>query len=107
MLVEHRGIYVPDAWLCDVAGAHRTTIARWRAAQRLPRAVSLLARVMHDGELELVHDAWSGFRLDRRDGTLWTPGNWPCRPGDVLAIQYRAAQLPELELELATRRLAA
>src|SRR5688572_8181578 len=103
MLTEHRGIYVPDEWLRDVAGAHRTTVARWRAEQRLPRAVSLLVRVMHHGELELTHDAWKGFRLDRRDGTLWTPEGWPCQPGDVLAIRYRAAQLRELERALAQR----
>jgi hypothetical protein len=104
--VEHRGIHVPDEWLTDVAGAHRTTVARWRAAQRLPRAVSLLVRVMHHGELELVHDAWKGFRLERRTGVLWTPDNWPCGPGDVLAIKYRIAQLRALELELARQRLA-
>lgn len=100
MLVEHRGIYVPDDWLRDVAGVHRTTAARWRAAQRLPRAVSLLVRTMHHGELELVHDTWRGFRLDRRDGTLWTPEDYPLKPGDLLAIKYRAAQLRELELAL-------
>ena len=104
MLVEHRGIYVPDDWLVDVAGVHRTTAARWRAAQRLPKSVSLLVRVAHHGELEHVHDLWRGFRLDRRTGTLWTPEGWPCSPGDVLAIRYRAAQLRELELELATTR---
>lgn len=102
--VEHRGIHVPDEWLRDVADAHRTTVARWRETQRLPRAVSLLVRVMHHGELDLVHDAWKGFRLDRRDGTLWTPEDWPCRPTDVLAIKYRAAQLRELEQELALAR---
>jgi hypothetical protein len=100
MRVEHRGIHVPDDWLRDVAGAHRTTVARWRAEQKLPRAVSLLVRVMHHGELELVHDAWKGFRLDRRTGTLWTPDNWPCEPGDVLAIKYRVAQVRALELAL-------
>lgn len=103
MHIEHRGIHVPDDWLSDVAGAHRTTVARWRAAQRLPRAVSLLVRVMHHGELELVHDAWRGYRLDRRDGTLWTPAGWPCRPADIAAIQYRTAQVRALELELAKR----
>jgi hypothetical protein len=105
MLLEHRGIHVTDDWLRDVAGAHRTTVARWRAAQRLPRAVSLLVAVMHHGELELVHDAWRGYRLDRRDGTLWTPTGWPCRPGDIAAIQYRLAQVRALELELARSRL--
>lgn len=103
MLLEHRGIYVPDDWLRDVAGAHRTTVARWRAEQRLPRAVSLLVRVMHDGELELIHDAWRGYRLDRRNGTLWTPTAWPCAPGDIAAIQYRLAQVRALELELTKR----
>lgn len=103
-LEPHAGLYVPDDWLADVAGAHRTTIARWRSSQRLPRAVSLLTRVMHDGELELVHDAWTGFRLDRRSGTLWTPEGWPCAPGDVLAIRYRQAHVRALELELERRR---
>ncbi len=103
MMLEHRGIHVADDWLRDVAGVHRTTVARWRAAQRLPLAVSLLVRVMHHGELELVHDAWRGYRLDRRDGTLWTPANWPCRPADVAAIPYRLAHVRALELELAKR----
>jgi len=105
-MVEHHGIHVHDDWLRDVAGAHRTTVARWRAEQRLPRAVSLLIRVMHHGELELVHDAWRGYQLDRRDGTLWTPTGWPCRPTDLAAIQYRMAQVRALEHELARRRLA-
>jgi hypothetical protein len=107
MLAEHRGIHVPDDWLRDVAGVHRTTVARWRAEQRLPRAVSLLVRVMHHGELELVHELWRDYRLDRRTGTLWTPSGWPCAPADVLAIQYRAAHVRALEAELASRRLAA
>lgn len=94
-----------DDWLRDVAGAHRTTVARWRAAQRLPKAVSLLVRIMHHGELELVHDAWQGFRLDERTGTLWTPEGWPCSPGDILAIRYRIEQLLELERELASQIL--
>ena len=99
--VEHRGIYVPDEFLREIAGAHRTTIARWRAEQRLPRPVSLLVRVVHHGELELVHDTWRGFRLDHRTGTLWTPEGWACTPGDVLAIKYRVAQVRALERELA------
>jgi hypothetical protein len=101
MLLEHHGIHVPDDWLRDVAGVHRITVARWRAAQRLPRAVSLLIRVMHHGELELVHPAWRDHRLDRRDGTLWTPESWPCRPEDLAAIKYRIAQVRELERALA------
>lgn len=100
MLLEHRGIHVSDEWLRTVAGAHRTTVARWREAQRLPRAVSLLVRVMHHGELHLVHEAWRGYRLDRRDGTLWTPDNWPCTPADIAAIRYRAQQIDALEREL-------
>jgi hypothetical protein len=32
---------------------------------------------------------------------LWTPEAWPCTPGDVLAIKYRAAQVRALERELA------
>jgi hypothetical protein len=100
MLTEHRGIYVPDDFLRDVAGVHRTTVARWRAEQRLPQPVSLLVRVMHDGDVSLVHGDWSGFRLDRRSGTLWTPEDWPCTPGDILAIKYRAAQLAALQREL-------
>lgn len=102
--VEHRGIFVADDWLRDVAGAHRTTVARWRQAQRLPRAVSVLIRVMHDGELELVHPAWAGFKLDRRTGELVTPEAWPCTPGDLLAIKYRMAQVRALERELAIAR---
>jgi hypothetical protein len=98
--VQHPGIYVPDAWLREVAGVHRTTIARWRDRQELPLAVSLLIRVMYYGELELVHEAWKDFRLDPRAGVLYTPEAWPCRPGDLLAIKYRAAQLRELEHEL-------
>lgn len=106
-MLEHAdGLHVTDEWLRDVAGAHRTTVGRWRAGQRLPRAVALLIRVMHHGELELVHDAWRGYRLERRTGTLWTPADWPCRPADIAAIQYRTAQVRALEHELASRRPA-
>jgi hypothetical protein len=96
-LQPHAGIHAPDEWLQAVAGVHRTTVARWRARQELPLAVSLLLRVMYYGELELVHEAWKDFRLDPRSGVLVTPEAWPCRPGDVLAIKYRAAQLEALE----------
>src|SRR5262245_5185868 len=101
MLIEHRGIFVTDDWLRDVAGVHRTTVKRWRQAQRLPKPMSLLVRIAHHGELELVHPAWKGFRLDARTGALWTPEDWPCAPGDLLAIKYRAAQVRALERELA------
>jgi len=104
--VSHRGLYVPDAWLSDVAGVHRTTIARWRRAQAVPRAVSLLIRVMHDGELGLVHEAWTDFKLDRRCGSLWTPESYPCRAADLLSIRYRTDQLRALEHELAIARAA-
>jgi hypothetical protein len=104
MLEQADGLHVTDEWLCDVAGAHRTTVARWRAEQRVPRAIALLVRVMHHGELELIHAAWRDYRLDRRDGTLWTPAAWPARPSDVDAIQYRLAQVRALELELARLR---
>jgi hypothetical protein len=104
-MLEHAdGLHVTDEWLRDVAGAHRTTVARWRSEQRLPRAVALLVDVMHHGELERIHGAWAGYRIDRRDGTLWTPEGWPCRPGDVVAIRYRAAQVDALERELARLR---
>jgi hypothetical protein len=99
-LEPHTGIYAPDEWLCEVAGVHRTTVARWRARKALPLAVMLLLRVMYYGELELVNESWKGFRLDPRSGVLWTPENWPCTPGDLLAIKYRAAQVQELERRL-------
>ncbi len=103
-LEPHAGIHVPDDWLVDVAGVHRTTVARWRARQELPRAMSLLVRVMHHGELELVDERWAGFRLDNRRGMLWTPEGFPCAPGDLLAIRYRQAHVRALELELERRR---
>lgn len=98
-MLEQRGIYISTADLCELTGAHRTTVERWKREQRLPRAVSSLVQIAHDGQLELVHDAWRGFRLDRRSGVLWTPDDWPCRPGDIMAIRYRMAQLRALEAE--------
>lgn len=103
MLTEQRGIYASTEWLASVAGVHRTTAERWLASQRLPRAVGLLIRVVLEGELELVHPDWEGFRLDRW-GKLWTPEGWPCSPGDLRAIRYRVAQVRELERELAIAR---
>jgi hypothetical protein len=103
-LVPQRGIFATPEWLAEISGAHRTTVERWRSSQQLPKAVSLLARIMLEGELALVHPDWAGFRLDRRDGALWTPEQWPARPGDLLAIKYRMAQVRELERELELAR---
>lgn len=99
-------MFATDEWIAARTGAHRTTIARWRATRSFPAALVQLAELELHGRVELVHAAWTGFRLDSRDGTLWTPGNWPCRPGDILAIQYRQAQVRALERELAARAAA-
>lgn len=103
-LVEQHGIYASTEWLAELAGVHRTTAERWKRSQRLPKPISTLMRVMLDGELELVHSDWSGWRLDRRTGVLYTPDGWPCRPSDILAIRYRLAQVRALERELAAAR---
>ncbi|HZF29682.1 MAG TPA: hypothetical protein VE907_11215 [Gammaproteobacteria bacterium] len=106
-LTPHAGIFASADWLAEISGAHRTTVERWQRTQRLPRAVALLIRIMLEGELELVHPDWAGFRLDRRDGTLWTPEAWPARPADVTGIKHRMAQIGELERELGRARSVA
>ena len=94
-------MFATDEWIAARTGAHRTTIARWRESRAFPSALVQLAELELYGRVELIHAAWAGFRLDARDGTLWTPENWPCRPGDVLAIKYRLAHVQELERRLA------
>ncbi len=97
-------MFATDDWIHARTGAHRTTIARWRASRQYPPALTRLAELELEGYLERIHAAWTGFRLDRRDGTLWTPENWPCRPGDILSIKYRLAHVRALEHELLEAR---
>lgn len=103
-LEQQHGIHASDDWLAGKTGAHRTTVARWRRTQRLPRSVALLIRLMRFGELELVHPDWRGWTLDPRSGTLYTPAGEPLKPQDLLAIHYRRAQVDTLERELAELR---
>lgn len=103
-LSEQHGIFATTDRLTEIAGVHRTTAERWKRAQRIPRSVQLLLRLMLEGELELLHPAWTGWRLDVRSGEIYTPDGWPCRPSDILGIRYRVSQIHALELELARLR---
>lgn len=93
-------MFVTDDWLIERAGVHRSTVARWRARRAYPPAIERLAELEVHGRLELIHDAWAGFTIDRRTGELVTPGGERYRAGELLALPIRAQLLHELERQV-------
>lgn len=87
-----------DDWLQKVTGAHRTTIARWRALGSLPPELVRLAKLELVGEIGLINDAWLGWRIDAKTGQLISPGEtFAYTPGEICALNLRLQQLAELD----------
>lgn len=90
-------MFATDDWLIERARVHRSTVARWRARRVFPAALQRLVELELEGRLELIHDAWTGFKIDARTGELVTPGGLRYRAGEILALPIRAQLLHELE----------
>lgn len=69
---QARGVSVEDAArICQV---HRTTAARWRDSERVPRACAELMRIHFCGALPPAAGAgWRGWRFGYQDGLLYAP----------------------------------
>lgn len=100
-------MFATDDWLIERARVHRSTVARWRARRAYPPALERLAELELYGRLELIHDAWTGFRIDARNGDLIMPGGERYRAGELLALPLRAQHVAELERQLRRRPLRA
>lgn len=94
------GDYFNEAWACRVTGLHRTTIARMRQRQRVRPELVRLAAIELGGAIGLIHDAWDGWRLCRKNGLLQTPCGWEFRPGELLAMPIRYQELAALRAEV-------
>jgi len=81
--------------IAAATGASIDSARRWKRTGRMPAAIAALLELRLAGELGLVDQLWTGFRLVR--GELWTPEGAPLTPGDLRAIPYRREQLAELE----------
>jgi hypothetical protein len=104
-------VFATDTWIIERARVHRSTVSRWRARREFPPALQRLAELELNGRIELIHDAWTGWRIDARTGELVTPGGERYSAGEIWALPIRAQMLHELERRanesLATRALAA
>ena len=59
-------LYGVSATLIALAtGAHLDTARRWKRTGRMPGAIAALLELRLEGELGLVDQLWSGFRLVR------------------------------------------
>jgi hypothetical protein len=88
--------------LVQVTGVHPDTARRWKRTGKVPKKHATQVALATEGDLGVVAPEWSGFRL--KSGMLWTPEGKPIRPGDVLAIPYRAQQILALEAEVRAAR---
>jgi len=62
---------LPVLLLARLGGVHIDTARRWKRLGRYPRRLLPLITLVTTGDLGILCDAWSGFRLHR--GFLWTP----------------------------------
>ena len=101
-------IDTPDIWvtardipdICELTGAHRTTVARWITSKRFPVAVARLLDLIYNGNLAVIHADWNGFRVNPRTGELDTPLKRSSTAGEILAIPYRYQLIANLQAEL-------
>lgn len=90
-------MFATDAWIIERARVHRSTVSRWRARRAFPPALERLAELELEGRLELIHEAWNGWRIDARSGELVAPGGERYRAAELAALPIRAQLLHELE----------
>lgn len=98
--------HIPNAWLRERTGKHRSTITRWRLAGRLPPELVRLARLELDGELGLIHDKWAGWKIHPKTGELVSPGGECYTAGEIQCIPLQHQRIRALELECVARRRA-
>ena len=89
--------------LCELTGCHRTTVARWLDKGELPPPVQALLDLIYNGNLERVHPAWKGWRVNPRTGALTSPldtRNRGLKPAEILAWPLRYQHIAALQAEL-------
>jgi hypothetical protein len=84
--------------IAELSGVSIKTARRWKKNGHVPALAKRLIEITSSADLGHLEKAWKGFRI--ADGLLWTPERQKVSPGDIRAIQYRAEQLREYELEL-------
>ncbi len=91
----HAGLTVDQA--CALTGRHRTTWRRMeRGETRVDRACLVLLELLA-GELGVLDATWSGWRISRFDGLLYSPAlRDGFRPADVHRLPW-LLQLVRLE----------
>jgi hypothetical protein len=83
--------------LAAIAQVHLSTARRWKRTGKCPRWLERLVRVCHHGELDHIHRAWAGWRLER--GQLISPEGWQSTPGAVRSIPLMQAQVKTYQRE--------
>ena len=56
-----------------------------------------LSEIEIHGEIGLIDDAWTDWRIDKHTAELITPGGWTFTPGQLLAIPLRYQYMRALE----------
>lgn len=83
--------------LAALGCVHLSTARRWKRTGKCPRWLERLVRVCHRGELDDIHRAWRGWRLER--GELISPEGWQFSPGAVRSIPLLQTQVKTYQLE--------
>lgn len=79
-------------------GVHRTTVARWIDKGTLPKSISMLLNLTRNGDLAGIHSAWSGWKIDIKDGRLLPPNGDPAfEPGHLYAMQLKYQEISALK----------
>ena len=81
-------------------GVHVTTVRRWLRTKKIPEATYVLLDLLHNGSIERIHPAWSGWSIDTRSGDLESPVGTRIRAGEILAIPLRRHQVSALECDV-------
>jgi hypothetical protein len=81
--------------LAKLTGAHITTARRWKRLPALPTWLCRLVRVLVDGELAEIDQAWDGWRIVA--GELIAPEGWAFTAGEIRALPFMRQQLAHLQ----------
>jgi len=94
------------AEISELTGVDRTTVARWIKRRQLPPTVYRYLRMVLNGRLADIHDAWAGWSIDVRSGDLISPVGTMIKPGEVMSIPYRLHQIAALNKKTKSQDIA-
>ena len=94
------------AEISELTGVNRTTVARWIKGRQLPPMVYRYLRMVLNGRLAGIHDAWVGRSIDVRSGDLISPVGKMIKPGEVMSIPYRLHQIAALNEKIENQDIA-